>query len=160
MFVIPLGFEPKTHSLEGCCSIQLSYGTKCEMSRMLLLFFCLRCLRNITPRIGRSLVGCAFTYNFLCIQFASIGERFPKIAELKVRAACGWKLASHVYVRTVFQMVDDAIVTILSGFSKDVGLKVSVLILEFTYTMGKKDAPVKLDTRLMYFDLLNLRQED
>ena len=26
-FVIPLGFEPKTHSLEGCCSIQLSYGT-------------------------------------------------------------------------------------------------------------------------------------
>ena len=25
--VIPLGFEPKTHSLEGCCSIQLSYGT-------------------------------------------------------------------------------------------------------------------------------------
>ena len=27
LFVIPLGFEPKTHSLEGCCSIQLSYGT-------------------------------------------------------------------------------------------------------------------------------------
>ena len=27
VFVIPLGFEPKTHSLEGCCSIQLSYGT-------------------------------------------------------------------------------------------------------------------------------------
>ena len=27
MIVIPLGFEPKTHSLEGCCSIQLSYGT-------------------------------------------------------------------------------------------------------------------------------------
>ncbi|GEM_PF-2560466 len=26
-YVIPLGFEPKTHSLEGCCSIQLSYGT-------------------------------------------------------------------------------------------------------------------------------------
>ena len=26
--VIPLGFEPKTHSLEGCCSVQLSYGTK------------------------------------------------------------------------------------------------------------------------------------
>ena len=24
-FVIRLGFEPKTHSLEGCCSIQLSY---------------------------------------------------------------------------------------------------------------------------------------
>ncbi len=27
VFVIPLGLEPKTHSLEGCCSIQLSYGT-------------------------------------------------------------------------------------------------------------------------------------
>lgn len=25
--VIRLGFEPKTHSLEGCCSIQLSYQT-------------------------------------------------------------------------------------------------------------------------------------
>ena len=25
--VIELGFEPKTHSLEGCCSIQLSYLT-------------------------------------------------------------------------------------------------------------------------------------
>ena len=27
MLVIPSGFEPETHSLEGCCSIQLSYGT-------------------------------------------------------------------------------------------------------------------------------------
>ena len=27
-FVIPLGLEPKTYSLEGCCSIQLSYGTE------------------------------------------------------------------------------------------------------------------------------------
>ncbi len=26
--VIRLGFEPKTHSLEGCCSIQLSYRTR------------------------------------------------------------------------------------------------------------------------------------
>ncbi len=26
--VIPAGFEPTTHSLEGCCSIQLSYETK------------------------------------------------------------------------------------------------------------------------------------
>ena len=25
--VISAGFEPTTHSLEGCCSIQLSYGT-------------------------------------------------------------------------------------------------------------------------------------
>ena len=27
LVVIRLGFEPKTHSLEGCCSIQLSYRT-------------------------------------------------------------------------------------------------------------------------------------
>ena len=27
LYVIRLGFEPKTHSLEGCCSIQLSYRT-------------------------------------------------------------------------------------------------------------------------------------
>lgn len=29
--VIPLGFEPKTHSLEGCCSIQLSYKANSDM---------------------------------------------------------------------------------------------------------------------------------
>ena len=28
---------------------------------------------------------------------------------------------------------------------------------EFAYTVGKKDLPVKLDTRLMYFDLLKMR---
>ena len=28
--VIPAGFEPTTHSLEGCCSIQLSYETMPE----------------------------------------------------------------------------------------------------------------------------------
>ncbi len=27
IFVIRAGFEPTTHSLEGCCSIQLSYRT-------------------------------------------------------------------------------------------------------------------------------------
>ena len=29
-FVIRSGFEPETHSLEGCCSIQLSYQTSSE----------------------------------------------------------------------------------------------------------------------------------
>ncbi len=28
VLVIPAGFEPTTHRLEICCSIQLSYGTK------------------------------------------------------------------------------------------------------------------------------------
>ena len=49
LFVIRLGFEPKTHSLEGCCSIQLSYQTsyiagakvriKTELSSLLFHFF-------------------------------------------------------------------------------------------------------------------------
>ena len=35
LFVIPSGFEPETHSLEGCCSIQLSYGTSgCKVSNL------------------------------------------------------------------------------------------------------------------------------
>ena len=33
-FVIPSGFEPETHSLEGCCSIQLSYGTSHDFSEI------------------------------------------------------------------------------------------------------------------------------
>ena len=35
--VIPSGFEPDTHSLEGCCSIQLSYGTKGDAK--IILFY-------------------------------------------------------------------------------------------------------------------------
>ena len=37
-FVIPSGFEPETHSLEGCCSIQLSYGTILNGSAKLVFF--------------------------------------------------------------------------------------------------------------------------
>ena len=29
----PAGFEPATHSLEGCCSIQLSYGASVPVRR-------------------------------------------------------------------------------------------------------------------------------
>ena len=36
--VIPLGLEPKTHSLEGCCSIHLSYGTIPLGAANILLF--------------------------------------------------------------------------------------------------------------------------
>ena len=32
----PEGFEPPTHSLEGCCSIRLSYG-QIELPLLLLL---------------------------------------------------------------------------------------------------------------------------
>ena len=31
--VIRSGFEPETHSLEGCCSIQLSYQTEMRLQR-------------------------------------------------------------------------------------------------------------------------------
>lgn len=30
---------------------------------------------------------------------------------------------------------------------------------EYTYTVGKKDTPAKLDTRLLYFDLLKMRKD-
>ena len=36
--VIRLGFEPKTHSLEGCCSIQLSYQTIFSAAKIRLFF--------------------------------------------------------------------------------------------------------------------------
>lgn len=35
--VIPGGFEPPTHSLEGCCSIQLSYRTKVSIYQGIIL---------------------------------------------------------------------------------------------------------------------------
>ena len=33
IFVIPIGFEPMTYSLEENCSIQLSYGTKKKLGK-------------------------------------------------------------------------------------------------------------------------------
>ena len=51
--VIPLGFEPKTHSLEGCCSIQLSYGTEpfcgCKISALFHIFKSIFCLFRMVP---------------------------------------------------------------------------------------------------------------
>ncbi len=35
--VIPPGFEPGTHSLEGCCSIQLSYETNSTGLNLVLI---------------------------------------------------------------------------------------------------------------------------
>ena len=41
LYVIQLGLEPSTYSLEGCCSIQLSYWTllKSGANIVLILYF-------------------------------------------------------------------------------------------------------------------------
>ena len=36
--VIRMGFEPMTHSLEGCCSIQLSYPTFLQGAKLAFFF--------------------------------------------------------------------------------------------------------------------------
>ena len=45
-FVIPTRFERVTHSLEGCCSIQLSYGT-------------IKIMHAVRP--GKSVTACKYT---------------------------------------------------------------------------------------------------
>ncbi len=40
--VIRSGFEPETHSLEGCCSIQLSYQTLCALAH----YPCITCTKS------------------------------------------------------------------------------------------------------------------
>ncbi len=47
--VIPPGFEPGTHSLEGCCSIQLSYGT------IIIIKFCAKVQKIFYHKKQRSL---------------------------------------------------------------------------------------------------------
>ncbi len=46
--VIEEGFEPSTHSLEGCCSIQLSYPTIliCDRKGNTILFYSLMLVRK------------------------------------------------------------------------------------------------------------------
>ena len=50
-FVIRLGFEPKTHSLEGCCSIQLSYRTIAFASAKIQFFIYKNTKNNIFFKI-------------------------------------------------------------------------------------------------------------
>ena len=55
-----LGFEPKTHSLEGCCSIQLSYSTK--IGEVMLLSKPL-----ISPNINFLRVGLSSINSLVCL---------------------------------------------------------------------------------------------
>ena len=56
--VIRLGFEPKTHSLEGCCSIQLSYRTEpyyltlTGLGRFDIVIVPVRLLSKVDAKIG------------------------------------------------------------------------------------------------------------
>ena len=40
VLVIQAGFEPTTRSLEGCCSIQLSYWTRIEAAKLKQICLC------------------------------------------------------------------------------------------------------------------------
>ncbi len=48
--VIPSGFEPETHSLEGCCSIQLSYGTSKSAAKVYIFFITTKFLDKFHTR--------------------------------------------------------------------------------------------------------------
>ena len=62
--VIRLGFEPKTHSLEGCCSIQLSYRTiVIRMGSHVWVLFWVRyvaCFPNAAAKIEKYFISKTF----------------------------------------------------------------------------------------------------
>ena len=59
--VIRLGFEPKTHSLEGCCSIQLSYRTD-----PYFLPFCTGRFRKVAANIMEIFEMSKYLLHFIC----------------------------------------------------------------------------------------------
>ena len=71
IFVIRAGFEPTTHSLEGCCSIQLSYRTR--------PLFCFRSAGQIS-KVGAKIV-IIFGFAIKCLgQVFFIGFESTEIA--------------------------------------------------------------------------------
>jgi hypothetical protein len=75
--VCPTGIEPVTHSLEGCCSIQLSYGQKLQDSQKHIL-------RNTKGPHGPLL--------FVCLS-PDFGN-FLKVKQQEMVGAAGFELAT------------------------------------------------------------------
>ena len=73
--MIPAGFEPTTHSLEGCCSIQLSYGTILKYLHFCYTSSCLSLYYSLTYQ--RITVAAPCTSN-LCGAKVSKIYRFTK----------------------------------------------------------------------------------
>ena len=65
LLVIPAGFEPTTHSLEGCCSIQLSYGT-IDIARLTVAKCSAKVIKNwqFTIHSPKILFLCAYNVLF------------------------------------------------------------------------------------------------
>ena len=59
--MIPEGFEPSTYSLEGCCSIQLSYGTG-------MLRFPMICESESTTKSGANILNIVVQENKFYIE--------------------------------------------------------------------------------------------
>ena len=73
--MIRKGFEPLTHSLEGCCSIQLSYRTKSlfQLASLLLTSLSLQRLNLITfvvrmLRMGATQASMLFYVTYLIVR--------------------------------------------------------------------------------------------
>ena len=90
--VIRSGFEPETHSLEGCCSIQLSYQTLCALAH----YPCITCTKSpmqahkMVPTKAIRVQKYCFFLNYANI-FAKIYKNITKVAQKAFASqVCEW----------------------------------------------------------------------